>query len=88
MSDDQDEKLDRIELKIDKVSDHIAEINVTLAKQEEQLSYHIKRTNLLEEKLDPVENHVAMISGAFKLITLLAALISIIVGVAKIAKLI
>lgn len=69
--------------KVENVSQSIGEINVTIARQEEQLAYHIKRTDLLEEDLRPVKNHVDLalkLGGAFMFI------VSIIAGVAQIMQ--
>ena len=60
--------LPRLESKIDKVVTEISEINVTLAKQAVSLEEHIRRTNLLERKLEPVEKHVAMVNGIVKFV--------------------
>jgi len=73
----------RTEDKIDKIVESIGEINVTLAKQEVSLSEHIKRTNLLEQKLEPVEKHVAMVNGALKFIGTLALIAGIIEAALK-----
>lgn len=72
-----DDKLNRIEDKIDTIVAHTASIDVTLAKQHEQLAYHIKRTNLIEEQLEPIKKHVNMVHGALKLIGVLSVLASI-----------
>ena len=40
--------------KIDKIADDIGEIKVTLAVNTESLKEHIKRTNLLEKKVEPL----------------------------------
>lgn len=72
-----DKKIQRIEDKLDKVAEHISAIEVTLGKQHVSLEEHIKRTNLLESKIDPIENHVSMVNGALKLILLLSAVAGI-----------
>lgn len=69
-----DDKLERIEGKLDKVVDHIGSIDVTLAAQHVSLKEHIRRTEILEQELAPIKTHVNMISGALKLIGLLAAI--------------
>jgi uncharacterized coiled-coil protein SlyX len=74
-----DERLERIENKLDRVVDTMGEINATTAKQQVSLDYHIKRTNLLENKLKPVEDHVAMVGSFFKLIAGLSG-VAIIIG--------
>lgn len=77
-------KLDKIEDKIDKVQEKIASIDSTLAAQHESLKIHIKRTNLLEQKITPIENHVAIVHALLKAIGFVAVLLSIIEGVLKI----
>lgn len=66
--------LQRIEDKIDKIVDQIGSINATLAAQHVSLDTHIKRTDLLEAEIKPIKSHVNMISGALKLIGLIATL--------------
>lgn len=67
-----DENLRRLEDKLDKVSDSISSIDVTLGKQSVSLEEHIRRTELLEERMKPVEAHVIFISGMTKLILAIA----------------
>lgn len=74
-----DDKLKRIEDKLDRVRDKISDIDVTLAAQHESLKLHIKRTDLLEKKLEPVEKHVIMVNGVLKFI----GLVSIIAAIAE-----
>lgn len=79
-----DEKLDKLDKKLDKIEDQISSINVTLAAQHVSLKEHIKRTNLLEKKLEPVEKHVYNMQGVVKVLIYgasLAALIEIIMKV-------
>ena len=75
---------DRIDAKLDKISDHIANIDVTLAKQEVSLSDHIRRTALLEEKLEPIEKHVTMVNGVLKFAGIVAAFVAIIEGLLRV----
>lgn len=56
-----DSRLGRIEEKIDSIADRLNSIDVTLAKQEQQLAYHIRRTDLLEEQVKPISDHVTFI---------------------------
>ena len=53
---------------------------VTL-KQEENLKEHMRRTDLLEKKLEPVERHVYMVNGGVKLIALLGAIVGLLAGI-------
>lgn len=75
MSDDK--RLERIEIKIDDINDHLGSINVILGQQHESLKFHIKRTNLLEAELKPIRRHIDMVNGALKLSGLLATILAI-----------
>lgn len=74
----------RIEDKIDKIVEDVGEIKTHMAVYNAQLTLHIKRTEMLEEKLEPVEKHVAMVSGAIKLVGVVAMIVAIIEGLLKI----
>ena len=80
MSQDQ---ITRLENKIDIIADKIASIDTTLAKQSIILDEHVRRTNLLEWKVDPIEKHVHMIQGALKLIGMVAIFIGILEALMK-----
>jgi len=75
MSDDK--RLERIETKVDKISDHLGSIDVTLSAQHESLKDHIRRTEVLEATILPIKKHVDMVKGAMALITLLGVLLGI-----------
>lgn len=84
-----EDKLERIENKIDKIVEDISEIKTITAKQQVSLDYHIKRTDLLEEKLEPVESHVKLISAFFKIIggiAVIAGIVSVIIQVLSYAN--
>lgn len=74
---------DRIERKIDKIAEHIGNIDVTLAKQEVTLTEHIRRTSLLEKKMEPVEKHVNMVHGVLKAIAALGTVVGIVHAILK-----
>lgn len=74
----------RIEDKIDKVLDKQNSMDITLAKQSVILEEHVKRTNLLEAKIVPIEKHVAMVHGALKFLGFVALFVGIIEGLLKI----
>ena len=67
------EQLDKIEQKIDKISDKVEIINVTLAGQHETLKEHIRRTEILEDQIRPIQKHVTIVSTGLRLIGLLIA---------------
>jgi hypothetical protein len=81
-----EDRLERIETKLDKVVDQISEINSTTAKQQVSLDYHIKRTDLLEKKLEPVEAHVNLISSLFKIVASIAVLAGIVATILQIVE--
>lgn len=80
---DQQHKLDKIDDKIDKIQEKISSIDVTLAAQHESLKIHIKRTNLLEQKIEPVERHVHAVNTVLKLVGFMALVIGVIEGILK-----
>lgn len=78
---DTDDRIVRIEYKLDKVVDHLGNIDSTLAAQHESLKLHMKRSDMLEAQVEPLKAHVAMVSGALKLVGLITALCGGIEGV-------
>lgn len=61
--DKMDKKLEMLDSRIDNIDVTLARIDVTLEKQSDQLAYHIKRTDLLESKIEPVDRHVKIVNG-------------------------
>lgn len=72
-----DRRLERIEKKLDDSNEHLASIDVTLGAQHQSLVYHIKRSDMLEAKIVPIEKHVAMMNGALKLLGVIATMVGI-----------
>ncbi len=66
----QDQKLDKIQEDIGEIKMHLAEYNVLL-------DVHIKRSDMLEKKMEPIETHVAMVNGGLKMLGLLAVLVAL-----------
>ena len=60
--------------KLDKISSDIGDIKITLASQAIELKEHIRRTNILEEKFNPMRDQIMMWRGG---IALLLTLITI-----------
>lgn len=84
-----DEKLNKLEAKIDALDEHLGSIDITLVKQEASLSEHMKRSdslekmvNLLQSELKPIEKHVHAVDGVLKFLGAL----SILVGIAAAVK--
>ena len=72
-----------------RLREHLNDITVLLARQEEQLRYHIKRTDLLEESVDllrkdfiPVKKHVELVNSLCKIFTILVGIAGGISGAA------
>lgn len=81
-----DERLFRLEDKIDSVKDTLNEINITLAAQHESLKEHMSRTQNLENRVDPLEKHSVMTQGALKLVSGGVALLSVVHTVMRILE--
>jgi hypothetical protein len=82
MSDD----LKRFESKLDRIDERMNSVDVTLAKQSEILDIHVKRTNMLEDSIKPIQRRVAMIDGAVKLLGLLGIVAAIVEAIALVVK--
>jgi hypothetical protein len=74
MENNVDKRLEKIEGKIDIIVEKIHSIDKTLDRNTDSLDMHIKRTNLLEKKLAPIDKHVTMVNGVIKFLLGLAAL--------------
>lgn len=58
--------------------DHrLDEMTVLLAKQQQSLEYHIKRTDLLQEEIKPIRKHVYMVQGVGAFLGILALIATI-----------
>jgi len=68
---DNDQKLDNIQKDVNEIKVHLAEYNVLL-------DVHIKRSNMLEDKMIPIERHVNMVDGALKLLGIIGVLAAIV----------
>lgn len=76
--------MDEIKKEIKEIQRSLNNIDVTLAKQHVSLEEHIRRTNLLEQKLEPIDTHVKMVNGAFKFIGILSLIVGIVVSLIKV----
>ena len=57
-------------IKTDKIFDRLNSIDKTLAGQHETLKEHIRRTEILEHRVEPLERSSNMLEGAMKFIAL------------------
>lgn len=76
----------RLHAKLDKIEATLVAQEVHLGKLTVSVEDHVKRSNLLEDALRPVEKHVAMVEGALKLIALLGLLAAIIEALHTVLK--
>lgn len=60
--------------KIDNILDRLNSIDTTLAAQHESLKDHMRRTELLENEVKPLQKHVSMVEGALKFLGVLSVL--------------
>jgi len=66
-----DNRLERIEVKLDDIVEHLSSIDVTLAEQHLSLKEHIRRTALLEQDLSPIKVHVNRVEGITKFVVIM-----------------
>lgn len=52
-----DKKLEKLDSRLDKIDEKTDRMDNTLAKQNVQLTYHIKRTDILEKRLSTLDRH-------------------------------
>jgi uncharacterized coiled-coil protein SlyX len=81
-------RFDKLEVKLDKLQDHAASADVTLAQQAKDISHHIHRTDLLEERveqvatmIEPIKDHVARVRSIGWFIGGLLGLVTTIMGI-------
>lgn len=69
-----DKRLDRLEDKIDSMISHQSRMETLLGKQAVILEEHVRRTNLLEEKIKPLEKHVVVVNALVKAVIVIASI--------------
>lgn len=70
-----------IDDKLDKIAENVNQINVTLALQHQSLDEHMKRTKLLEDRVDPIEKQAVMFRGVVKFFSITSVIIGIITSI-------
>ena len=76
-----EQRLNRMEDKIDRIGGEVSEVNIHIAEIKKDLRYHIKRTDLLEAEMKPIKKHVIMVSGVMKFFGLVSFIIALIEGI-------
>jgi hypothetical protein len=62
---------DRVEKKIDGILEELTKLNITAAKQEVNLTDHMRRTSLLEHAVEVLKTHVDRVTGGIILFVFL-----------------
>jgi hypothetical protein len=76
-----------IENKIDRISDRLSKIEKHIAVYNMELKSHIKRTAILESKVDPLQKLQYKFAGALGLLSFLAILLTIVEIILKLPTL-
>lgn len=76
--------MDEISKKLDKLDERLDSIGILQAVHTEQLKEHMRRSDLLERRIEqvdqelkPVERHVAVVNGIMKLVGIIGTLAAI-----------
>ncbi len=77
-------RFDRIEEKLDRVLERVSSIDATIASQHVSLTEHIRRTEILENQVAPIKDHVAQLRGIAKFLGASAAIIGLAAAVSEI----
>ena len=72
--------------KLDKIQERLNSIDITLAAQHESLKYHIKRTNLLESKIEKIEGPATVLNGLLKIFGAVSIILSVIAAIIKLTN--
>ena len=65
----------KFERKLDKITDKLSSIDVTLAAQHESLKEHMRRTELLERQLEPLKEKTASHASVLKFMSVIVVAI-------------
>ncbi len=76
-----DDRLVRIENKVDAVVDRLSNIDKTLAAQHVSLKQHMRRSDALESQIKPLQEHVVAVKGALRTLSAIGFIITLIATV-------
>jgi hypothetical protein len=79
----------RQEAKLDKIAEDVCEIKIILGKQHVSLDDHIRRTELLENDVAPLKEHLIFVKSAVKIggaVASIITLVGVIVGILEYFK--
>lgn len=75
---------DRIFKKLEDLDGRLDKIDITLAAQHVVLTEHVRRTEILENQMEPIKSHVATVGAIGKIIFGLGALVALVLGIKQI----
>lgn len=74
------DQTNKLEDRLQSIDNSLKEISITLIKQEQQLSYHIRRTDLLEDRVQPLESFYYKALGGISVLVSALTLIKLFGG--------
>lgn len=87
-----EDRFQSIDLKLDKLVISMHSIDKTVAKQEVNLSEHMRRTELAEAQIEmirsdmkPIKTHVNRLEGGLKLLGIISIILTIVAGIYNLA---
>ncbi|BAQ92899.1 hypothetical protein [uncultured Mediterranean phage uvMED] len=75
------DEIEKLSEKLDKIDDRIDRIDKHLAVYNNQLEFHIKRTNKIEDELKPLKSSFFKAQGALAFLGILGLITGIFVGI-------
>lgn len=76
-----DEFMDRVLDKLDRLDERLDSMSNTQVRQAASLDEHMRRTEILENEMKPIKNHVALTSAVAKIVAAVGALLSLALGI-------
>lgn len=81
-----EEKLDKLDTKLDGIKEDQAEIRRVQAEQAKDIAHHIKRTDELQLIVEPLKEHLARLRGIAWFLGAVGATVAAIIGVLEYLK--
>lgn len=66
---------------LEKINRRLDSIDINLANQGKDLEYHIKRTDMLQDEMKPIREHVTLVTTGSKLLIAAGAFLGFLAGV-------
>ena len=75
--------MDDVKKELKEIQKSINNIDITLARQNVSLEEHMRRTELLENKIDPLQAQINQALGAVKFLTIISVVVGVISALIK-----